>query len=220
MKIIFIVVFCQLLTNLCLASNITKELHQIESEWALTYYATSEKKQPEAYQRLLIKTNELVIKHPERAEPIILLAIITATNAGVQNGFSGLSSIRNAKDLLLKAISLDPYAYDGAAYTNLGTLYYMVPGWPIAFGNHSKAREMFKIALKINPDSIDGNYYYGKFLLTQNKSSEATKYFLRALEAPARPEQLFADNKLQEQARKALEAAIQRKISTLNSFKN
>jgi tetratricopeptide (TPR) repeat protein len=220
MKIIFIVVFSLLLTELCIASNIDKKLQQIESEWAIIYYATSKAKQSGAYQRLLIKTNKLVKKYPEQAEPIILLAIITATNAGVQNGFSGLSSINVAKDLLLKAISLNPYAFDGAAFTNLGTLYYMVPGWPIAFGDHAKAKEMLNIALKINPDSIDGNYYYGKLLLTQNKSNEARKYFMRALEAPARPEQQFADNKLQEQARKALEVSIRRKISTLNTYTN
>jgi len=45
----------------------------------------------------------------------------------------------------------------------LGTLYDKVPSWPIAFGNDNTAKTMLETALKINPNGIANNYFYGKF---------------------------------------------------------
>jgi hypothetical protein len=39
----------------------------------------------------------------------------------------------------MRAIQLDPNASEGAAFVTLGSLYYMVPGWPIAYGDTNKA---------------------------------------------------------------------------------
>ncbi len=213
MKKIFFVVFCLLLNDSCFADNLSNKLRRLESEWAQIYYSYPKSKQPEAYQHLLKKTASLVEKHPQRAEPKILHAVVISTNAGVENGFSALSSIRQARDLLLAAIALDPNAFDGSAFVNLGTLYYMVPGWPIAFGDNEKAEQLLLTALKINPNGIDANYFYGDFLLTQGKTEEAIKYFTLALNAPVRAEQAFADNKLQEEARTALLNTNYRKVS-------
>lgn len=213
MKRLFFVAFCLLAYNRCLATDLNQRLQQLESRWAETYYSYPENQQAEAYRDLLEKTATLVKAYPQQAEPKILHAVVISTNAGVENGFSALSSIKQARDLLLAAIAVDPNAFDGSAFVNLGTLYYMVPGWPISFGDNEKAEQLLLTALKINPNGIDANYFYGDFLLTQGKASEAIKHFEIASKAPVRPEQAFADQKLQEEAKIALWNTHQRKIS-------
>lgn len=213
MRKILFVVFCLLAYHSCFADNLTDKLQQLESQWAQIYYSYPENKQPAAYQQLLEQTASLVELHPNRAEPKILHAVVISTNAGVENGFSALSSIHQARDLLLAAIALDPHAFEGSAFVNLGTLYYMVPGWPIAFGDKTKAEQLLLTALQINPKGIDANYFYGDFLLAQGKINKAIKYFKRAIRAPIRAEQAFADNKLQQEAKAALMNTNYRKIS-------
>ena len=141
-----------------------------------------------------------------------------ATNADHQDAVSALESIHKARDLLMKAIEINPQAMNGSAYVTLGTLYYMVPKWPIAFGDEATAQKMLQTALKINPNGIDSNYFYGDFLLSNNRLNEAEKYFKRAIAIPARTEQFYADNQLKEEAKLALESTKERKISSSKSL--
>jgi Tfp pilus assembly protein PilF len=110
--------------------------------------------------------------------------------------FSALDAIHEARDWLIKAIKIDPNTMDGSAYLTLDTLYYLAPKWPVSFGDDDVAKQMLDTALKINPDSIDANYFYGEFLLMHNKSNDAALYLERAASAPARTEQLYAGNQL------------------------
>jgi Tfp pilus assembly protein PilF len=103
---------------------------------------------------------------------------------------------------------------EGAAYVALGTLYYMTPGWPISFGDENKAEKLLQQALIINSQSIDSNYFYADYLLTQNKTKEAYLYFERALAAPIRPEQAYADKQLKKEALSALRLTKQRKLES------
>ena len=112
---------------------------------------------------------------------------------------------------------MNPQTANGSAYVTLGSLYYMVPKWPIAFGDTKKAEQMFQAALKINPNGIDTNYFYGDFLLANNQAEEAEKYFERALSAPTREDQPFADNKLKEEVKLALANTKNRKINGVKS---
>ncbi|WP_326501377.1 tetratricopeptide repeat protein [Methylomicrobium sp. Wu6] len=179
-------------------------MQSIESEWAAIYYKTPKAQQGEAYQKLLNKTTVLEKEHPNAAEPIVWEAVIKATYADHQDAMSALSLVNEAKDLLHKAININPQAMDGSAYVTLGTLYYMVPKWPVAFGDEDKAKALLETALKINPKGIDSNYYYGNFLLSLDRTEEAKKYFEYAANAPTRPEQTFADDQLKAEAQKAL----------------
>jgi len=179
-------------------------LQSIESEWAAIYYKTPKARQGEAYQTLLKKTAALEHQHPNAAEPIVWEAVIKATSADHQDAMSALSLVNEAKDLLQKAITINPRAMGGSAYVTLGTLYYMVPKWPIAFGDDDKAKTLLETALKINPQGIDSNYYYADFLLSLDHPEEAKKYFEKAANAPTRPEQSFADSQLKAAAQKAL----------------
>lgn len=193
-----------LLSHQCVADTLSNALQSLESEWASIHYKTPKAKQNNAYQHLLDKTALLKKQHPNAAEPIFWEAVIKATSADNQSAISALSLVSEAKDLLQKAISINPYTMDGSAYVTLGTLYYMVPKWPIAFGDEDKAKELLETALKINPKGIDSNYYYGDFLLSLDQHEEAKKYFENAINAPVRPEQAFADSQLKAEAQKAL----------------
>ena len=86
-----------------------------------------------------------------------------------------------------------PGTLKGSAYTSLGSLYYKVPGWPIGFGNDDKAERLLKKALEINPDGIDPNYFYGDFLVQDDREQEAIKYLTRAQQAAPRSDRPLAD---------------------------
>lgn len=193
-----------ILSNQCVADTLSNTLQSIESEWAAIYYKTPKAKQSNAYQKLLNKAALLEKQHPNAAEPIFWEAVIKATYADNQSAISALSLVNEAKDLLQKAIAINPNTMDGSAYVTLGTLYYMVPKWPIAFGDEGKAKYLLETALKINPRGIDSNYYYGDFLVSVDRPDEAKKYFENAINAPSRPEQVFADSQLKAEAQKAL----------------
>lgn len=193
-----------LLTNQCVADTLSDALQSIESEWAAIYYKTPKTQQGNAYRQLLNKTTTLEKQHPNAAEPIFWEAVIKATYADHQGAVSALSLVGEAKELLQKAISINPQTMEGSAYVTLGTLYYMVPKWPIGFGDDDKAKNLLETALKINPKGIDSNYYYGDYLLSMDRPEEAKKYFENAANAPARAEQSFADNQLKAEAQKAL----------------
>ena len=202
-----------LLSGSCLATDLKTSLASIESQWATIYYQTPVAEQGAAYQKLLAQANDLGQAFPKSSEPLFWQAVIKATYADQQDGLTALQAVKEARDLLTKAVAINPKTMDGSAYVTLGTLYFMVPGWPIAFGDNKIAREMFQNALKINPNGIDANYFYGEFLAATNDLNEARKHFEIASKAPARPEQKLADTKLKEEASLALSNIGERKIS-------
>jgi tetratricopeptide (TPR) repeat protein len=129
----------------------------------------------------------------ERAAPEIRYGIIVASQAGAKGGFGALSLAKEARQALEHALSIDPKALSGSAYTSLGSLYYQVPGWPIGFGDDAKARELLDKALALNPDGIDPNYFLGDYLYRQRDFDGARRALERALQAPPRPERPLAD---------------------------
>jgi tetratricopeptide (TPR) repeat protein len=207
-----------LLSSQCFAENLKDSLRNIESEWATIYYSTPKQKQGTAYSRLLDKTINLSRQFPGNAEPFIWEAIVMATNADNQDPVSALEAIHEARDLLLKAIEINPQAMNGSAYVTLGTLYYMTPKWPIAFGDDATAKKMLQTALKINPNGLDANYFYANYLLLNNELIEAEKYFKRTIAIPARTEQFFADNQLKEEAKFALKQTREQKVGRSKSL--
>ena len=208
-----------LLTFQCVADDLTRSLQTIETEWASIYYELPKNQQEAAYDALLAKANQLSTQFPNTTEPLFWQAIIIATRAEQQDGFTALQAIHKSRDLLQLAIKINPETANGSAYVTLATLYYMVPKWPIAFGDTEKAEQLFQAALKINPNGIDTNYFYGDFLLAHNQPTEAQKYFEKALSAPSREEQLFADNKLKDEVKLALANTKNRKINGIrNAF--
>lgn len=189
------------------ASSLSDSINRIESDWAISYYLKTPEQQKTDYPRLLQRVRTIGQRHPHAAEPKIWQAILLSANAEFEPALTALESLDAAKSLLEEAIKTQPDALEGAAYVTLGTLYYMVPGWPISFGDKDKAEQLLKKALSINPKGIDANYFYGDYLLTQDKFPDAVKYFTAAINAPTRKEQMLADLRLQETASMALAKA-------------
>lgn len=217
MKKTTFVAFLLLASTNLFAGNLISEINLIESNWATTYYSENSDQQSAQYPALIRKTQELSKKYPDSIEPIIWKAILIATNAAYESPFSALESITNAKELLEYSIKKQPEALEGAAHVVLATLYYMTPGWPISFGNNERAEYLFQTALRINPLSIDSNYFYGDYLLSQGDTQKAQIYFKKALEAPVRQHQKYADTQLKQEALTALK---QTQNSRLASGKN
>jgi len=183
-----------------LANPVQQAVQKMESEWAQIYYSVAKEQQGDAYTQLLTEINAYNRQYPDQAELIIQQAIVVASNAEYSDPVTALSAIYEARDLLLHAIALNPTASEGAAYVMLGSLYYQVPAWPIAYGDNAQAKAYLEKALAINPNGIDANYFYADFLRRQGNPKEALSYFYRALNLPVRENHIFADTQLQIQA--------------------
>jgi tetratricopeptide (TPR) repeat protein len=182
----------------------TGALTRLQTRWAEVNYQLKDKQQIAAYEELLGEAETFVQQEPNNADLLIWSGIIKSSYAGAKGGLGALKYAKASKADLEKALTLNPSALAGSAYTSLGTLYFKVPGWPIGFGDSDKAEELLKQALQINADGIDPNYFYGEFLREQHRYAEAVRYYEHALQAPPRPGREVADSG----RRREIEAAL------------
>ncbi len=176
------------------AQDIQAELVHIQQRWAEIQYQLPEDDREKAFEALARDAETFVADYPGRAEPLIWQGIVLSTYAGAKGGLGALGLVKEARSSLEAALEIDPKALDGSAYTSLGSLYYQVPGWPLGFGDDSKARSYLQKALAINPDGIDANYFFGDFLLDQDEPERARVYLEKVLSAPGRPGRELADD--------------------------
>jgi tetratricopeptide (TPR) repeat protein len=174
-------------------AGVDDDVRQLQSEWEVIKYRKPKAEQEQAYQALSEAAGGVRARYADRAEPQIWYGIIVASYAGAKGGLGALSLAKDAKQALEQALAIDAKALAGSAYTSLGSLYYQVPGWPIGFGDDRKARELLEAALKLNPNGIDPNFFYGDFLYRQGDYAGARKALDRALQAPPRPDRPLAD---------------------------
>ncbi|MBC7161739.1 tetratricopeptide repeat protein [Immundisolibacter sp.] len=175
------------------ADALLEELADLQQRWAVANYELRDKPRVAALELLAQDAEAVTVRYPQRAEGWIWSGIIRSTLAGAKGGLGALGIAKAAKRDLERAIELDPAALDGSAYTSLGTLYAKVPGWPVGFGNEKKAQSLLQEALRINPDGIDANYFYGQFLYEHDRRAEAETYLQRAAKAAPRPGRELAD---------------------------
>jgi tetratricopeptide (TPR) repeat protein len=181
------------------------ELAALQSAWAVANYETpAGDARVQAFEALSRRAEALVKAFPSRPEPLVWQGIVLSTYAGAKGGLGALGLAKQSRAALEAAMKLDPNALQGSAYTSLGTLYYKVPGFPLGFGNKSKAREYLQHALTLNPDGIDPNFFYGEFLFEQDEYAPALEHLQKALHAPPRPGREVADSG----RRKEIEALI------------
>ena len=185
--------------------SLKQSLQEIETSWAKTHYGLPEDKQLAAYLPLIDKAEQLLAQYPHNTEVMFCIAMIKSSMAAHENPARALAIVNEVRDLLTKVVTINPNTMQGSAYVILGTLYYRVPSWPISFGDKRQAEEMLTTALRIHPEGIDTNYFYGQFLLDNNQRKEARHYFKKALDVPLRPEQRYADEQLKNEARQALD---------------
>lgn len=189
------------------AESMTQTLNKLQQDWAIANYQTEEAQLENVFETLNKNADNLIKAYPNQAEPLIWKAIILSTDAGKNGGLSALNKVNQARDALLAAEKINPEALDGSIYTSLGSLYYQVPGWPLAFGDDEKAKIYLEKALELNPDGIDSNYFYADYLLEQGDKTKAKVFFNQALNAPARVNRPLAD--------KGRQAEIHQKLASL-----
>jgi tetratricopeptide (TPR) repeat protein len=208
MKFSALAVCAALLTaSVQVQAGMEDDLLVIQQRWAQVNYETPKDSQEQAFEALTRDARKLVEANPDRAEPLVWLAIITSSDAGATGGIGALGKVKEARRLLEQAEEIDATALNGSVYTSLGSLYYQVPGWPIGFGNDDKAEQYLRKALSINPDGIDPNYFYGDFMLEEGKPAEAVHFLEKAQAAAPRPNRELADKGRQREIAEKLQKA-------------
>ena len=187
------------------------QLERIQGRWAEINYQTPAAQRESAFADLAQQAERAIAAEPQAAELRIWKGIVLSTWAGAKGGLGALDLVKQAKSELEQALKLDSKALEGSAYTSLGSLYYQVPGWPIAFGDDEKAESMLKTALTLNPNGIDPNYFYGDFLARKKRYRDAKAALEKALAAADRPARVSADAGRREEARQLLKA-VQAKL--------
>ncbi|HED14587.1 MAG TPA: tetratricopeptide repeat protein [Gammaproteobacteria bacterium] len=176
------------------AASIDPAVNTLQQQWAKARYQTPKEQRQDALETLSKQAAALTAQHPDSAEALTWEGIILSTLAGEKGGFSALSLVKKARQQLLKAETIKPDALQGSIFTSLGSLYYQVPGWPLAFGDNKKARQYLEKGLKINPQGIDANYFYGDFLYQRGEYKKAEITLQKALKAPPRTGRALADS--------------------------
>jgi len=184
-------------------------IYQLQKQWAIANYQTDATQTDKVFETLTQQAEKVVADFPNKAEPLIWQAIIISSDAGKNGGLSALGKVKQARELLKQAESLEPNALNGSVYTSLGSLYYQVPGWPLGFGDHEVAEKYLKKALKLNPNGIDPNYFYGDYLIEEGHYQQALNYLNKALKAKPRINRPLAD--------KGRRSEIQDKIKKIQS---
>lgn len=169
------------------------DVARVRQQWERIKYQTPAKAQEDAYEKLVKESAQIVQQYPKHAEPAIWHGIVEASYAGAKGGLGALSLAKSARKSFETAMSLDPDALNGSAYTSLGSLYYQVPGWPIGFGDEKKALELLRKGLAANPGGIDPNYFLGDYLYRTGDYAGAEDALKKALEAPPREGRKLAD---------------------------
>ena len=178
----------------CAWAGMEDDVASVRQEWERIKYQTPAKEQEAAFEKLAKSSAKLMAQYPRQSEPAIWHGIVEASHAGAKGGLGALALAKSARKSFEDALSINPNALDGSAYTSLGSLYYQVPGWPIGFGDDKKALELLQKGLALNPNGIDPNYFHGDFLFRSGDYAGAEQALRRALQAPPREGRKVADD--------------------------
>jgi tetratricopeptide (TPR) repeat protein len=186
------------------AAPVDDAVAELQRDWEVIRYQTPAAERAKRFEALAEKAHQVSTTYAGRSEPLVWEGIIVSSLAGEKGGLGALGLVKQARVLYEQAIAIDGQVLDGSAYGSLGVLYYKVPGWPIAFGSKAKAEEMLKKALALNPAGIDPNFFYGEFLIENERMAEGISHLERALQAAPRPGRAVADAGRREEIRALL----------------
>lgn len=174
------------LTSVAHAQQAGTSLFSLMQRWSNVEYQMQGDAQTQAFDSLAGEVNALAEAQPGSASVLTAQGVILASYAKSKGGFGALELAKQARTALERAIELDPRGEDASAFVTLGALYQHVPGWPIAFGDEDRARELLRRAVEIRPNGIDTNFYYAQYLEDQGQRAEALTYAQRAVDGVAR----------------------------------
>ena len=176
----------------------------VQERWAEIKYRNPAKEQADQYHQLAQQARKISEANPNVAAALIWEGIVVSSEAGARGGLGALSLAKDARHLLEESLKLDEGALQGSAYTSLATLYAKVPGWPIGFGDDERAEELFRKSLSLNPDGIDANFFYGEYLVEEDRIAEGRAFLEKALLAAPRPGREVADQGRREEVQALL----------------
>ncbi|OGT72396.1 MAG: hypothetical protein A3H44_05530 [Gammaproteobacteria bacterium RIFCSPLOWO2_02_FULL_57_10] len=193
-----------------LHAQMTPAVAALQQRWAEVNYMLEGKSQVEAFSTLIEEARQVTSAQKDSAEAWVWSGIIKSSYAGAKGGLGALSSAKAAKADLEAAMSLNDTVLEGSAYTSLGVLYLNVPGWPVGFGDEEKGEQLLQKGLELSPAGIDSNYFYAEYLFKKEDLEGASRYLLRALNAPARPGRELADEGRRGEIERMLQAIEQK----------
>ncbi len=179
-------------------AGVNAAILQLALSWEhIKFEVTDKDVQEKQMAALADRAGSIVQQFPGRPEAAIWQAIIISEQASMasENGspFKALGFAKHAREILEPIAKQYPAVLDAGAPTSLGVLYSRVPGFPIAFGDKTKARELLQEAIKYAPDGLDANYFYGDFLYSEHEYPAAEQVFKHALALPLHPDRPIWD---------------------------
>ena len=197
------------LSSVAHADACDDRVHGLQQSWDHVNFEVPQGVRTAEMARLNTQADTVVAHCPNRAEPLVWDAIITASEAGLRGGIGALGLVRDARAELEHAERINSRALNGAVYVTLGSLYAQVPGAPLGFGNRQRARDYLQRGLATAPADIDANFFMGDLLVRERDWEGAARYLQRAIDAPARPGRGVADRGRKAEARALLARAQQ-----------
>lgn len=168
---------------------------RLESHWAHAHYSViGQAAQAAAFDAVIVEADALAMQFPDQAAPLVWIGIAQTAKAGTVGGIAGYKLVKAARTALEMARRIDPNAANGLGLSQLGILYYKVPGFPVAFGDREKAARYLLRALEIVPTSLAANLAYGDFLATSGRATQAVTVLKAALRLTPRQDQPLAEN--------------------------
>lgn len=175
-------------------SQLDEDVLAVANDWArVKYLSNSDDERQRNMELVGAKADELAQRYPDQPKALIWDGIVTSERASLTWGIAALNFASRARDVLLKAESMNPKAADAGAPTSLGVLYYRVPGFPFGWGDKDKARAYLEEAVKNAPDGRDAHYFYADFLYEQGDYRKAEYELKQGLSSPAHPERPIWD---------------------------
>jgi tetratricopeptide (TPR) repeat protein len=183
------------------AATVEESVAELQQAWEVINYKTPAADKEKKFEALAARARKVSEGFSGRPEPLVWEGIILSSWGGAKGGLGALGMVKQAKLLYEHAIQIDGNALDGSAYNSLGVLFYKVPGWPIAFGDKAKAKELLQKALTINPKGIDANYFFADYLVETGEPQKAMVHLENVMQAAPRAGRQIADEGRRGEAR-------------------
>ena len=187
------------------AATVEESVAELQQAWEVINYKTPAAEKEKKFEALAARAHKVTESFAGRAEPLVWEGIILSSWGGAKGGLGALGLVKQAKVLYEQAIQIDGNVLDGSAYNSLGVLYYKVPGWPIAFGDKAKAKDLLQKALAINPKGIDANYFFADYLVETGEAPKAVAHLEKVMQAAPRAGRQIADEGRRGEARELME---------------